>query len=181
MNPSAGSGSSDGSWPDPAQPGQPAAAPGQPPFGGPPFGGPPSEFPPAGYPVPQPPKRNNTLKVIGFVAFVIVLICGAGIAFVALTADSSDPTDADVAASSSVESVEGDLDKFKTGDCLTIKDPNNTVKSAKCTDAGAYKVLLRKDGTADDEVCADTEATTSLSQDDTGTKNDFVLCVGPVA
>jgi hypothetical protein len=79
------------------------------------------------------------------------------------------------------EAVSGDLSGFKQGDCLTVDEAkNNRVAKAKCTDTGAQKVLLRKDGTLDDAVCQSTEATFSLSQDATGSTRDFVLCVGPV-
>jgi hypothetical protein len=76
------------------------------------------------------------------------------------------------------EEVTGDLSKFKQGDCLTVDDANN-VEAANCTDAGAYKVLLRKDGTIDNSVCESTDATMSLYEDAQGTTRDLVLCVGP--
>jgi hypothetical protein len=77
------------------------------------------------------------------------------------------------------EEVTGDLDRYKVGDCLTVDDATNNVAPAKCADAGAYKVLLRKDGTIDDSVCRNTDATMSLYEDADGTARDFVLCVGP--
>jgi hypothetical protein len=75
--------------------------------------------------------------------------------------------------------VQGDLSRYKTGDCLTVS-ANNTVKPAKCTDRGAYKVLLRRDGTTNDSVCESTDATESMYQDAAGTRQDFVLCIAPV-
>jgi hypothetical protein len=139
-------------------------------------------FPQDGYPVAPPPKKSNTaLKIVGLVAVVFLLLCGAGIVAIALSDKSSDTADSPGAdPSSSVESVQGNLDKFKIGDCLTISS-TNTVKAAKCADTGALKVLLRKDGTTDDAACQQTEATQSLFQDGSGTTHDFVLCIGPAA
>jgi hypothetical protein len=80
------------------------------------------------------------------------------------------------------ETVSGDLSGYRQGDCLTVDESDdNRVEKAECTDAGAYKVLLRKDGTLDDSVCANTRAEFTLSQDASGTARDFILCVGPVS
>ncbi|GAA0963317.1 hypothetical protein GCM10009558_082310 [Virgisporangium aurantiacum] len=79
------------------------------------------------------------------------------------------------------QEVSGDLSGYKQGDCLTVDEADdNKVEKAKCTDPGAQKVLLRKNGTLDDSVCDTTDATFSLSQDAPGSTKDFVLCVGPV-
>ncbi|HCT78855.1 MAG TPA: hypothetical protein DGT23_20300 [Micromonosporaceae bacterium] len=86
------------------------------------------------------------------------------------------------APSATDESVEGDLEKFKAGDCLTINEAkNNEVKPAKCTVAGAFKVLLRKDGTISEDACAQTDYTETLYSDDPATTSqDLVLCIAPV-
>jgi hypothetical protein len=75
--------------------------------------------------------------------------------------------------------VEGDLARFKVGDCLTITGAENNVNPAACTAGGAYEVLLRRDGTTDEKVCDSTDATEILYQDGVGTRNDLVLCVAP--
>jgi hypothetical protein len=139
----------------------------------------------------------------------VVLICGGGITAAVLLArktgddiaksvptvpafPTDEPTTPDDNATtpdstgtpttdSSEESVQGDLDKFKTGDCLTIDEANNNnVEASSCTATGAWKVLKRQDGTTSDSACDGTDATESLYQDASGTTDDFVLCVAPV-
>jgi len=165
------------------------------------------EFPPpaSGYPPPngtnqQPapprPRRGKALPILlGVLAVVLVLFAGAGVfAYRTFfdgvstspgsdTAAGTTPTTAPTAQPSGAntsEEVTGDLGRYKKGDCLTVDDATNNVAPATCSDAGAYKVLLRKDGTIDDSVCETTEATMSLYEDADGTARDFVLCVGPV-
>lgn len=156
--------------------------------------------------LPAAPARRGLPIVLGVLAVVLVLCIGGGSAayffFVAeeTPADGADPVA--VASSPRVsspaaavpsntpspskpaaggeEEVSGDLSGYKQGDCLTVDEANdNRVEKAKCTDPGAQKVLLRKNGTLDDAVCQTTAATFSLSQDATGSSKDFVLCVGP--
>jgi hypothetical protein len=76
--------------------------------------------------------------------------------------------------------ITGDLSGFRTGDCLTVNDTDDHVAPARCTDADAYEVLLRRDGTTDEAVCQATDAVMSLYEDGPGTSRDLVLCVGPV-
>jgi hypothetical protein len=161
-------------------------------------------YDPMGAPVPPPPKKSKAPLIVGIVAAVVLLCCGGGIVGVIYYSNNStDSTNDDIGSgptgrpttpgrtgtprststpstNSSEESVEGDLDQFKTGDCLTISGVNNNVKPAKCTDTGAYKVLLRKDGTTSDTACDGTDATETLYQDGEGTSEDFVLCVKAV-
>jgi hypothetical protein len=150
----------------------------------------------------QRPRSKGPLIIVGAVLGVLVLICALGIvtARLLLTADddagaeradpppavsaSEEPTsppetpeDPEDTADPTEESVEGDLARFKAGDCLTITGPENTVNPAACTASGAYKVLLRRDGTTDEKVCDSTEATEILYQDGAGTSKDLVLCV----
>jgi hypothetical protein len=91
------------------------------------------------------------------------------------TATSTAPAD----SSPTEESIEGDLARFNVGDCLTITGAENTVNPASCTASGAFKVLLRRDGTTDEKVCDSTDATEILYQDGAGTSRDLVLCVAP--
>ena len=166
----------------------------------------PGGFPGQPYPGPPQGRRSSSrtpLIIIGVVVGVIVLVCAAGAFLVALgsAVDDSPSTDRAGAAGSaepppsttrpatpttpgttnapSEESIEGDLTLYNTGDCLTITGADNTVKPAKCTDSGAYKVLLRRDGTTDTKVCDSTDATEFLYQDGVGTSRDLVLCVAP--
>jgi len=72
----------------------------------------------------------------------------------------------------------------KEGDCLTITGADNSVKPAKCTDAGAYKVFLRRDGVdaaTRQSVCdaVEDDFTDILYVDAVGTSDDLILCVGP--
>jgi hypothetical protein len=165
----------------------------------------PGGFPGQPYPAPVQGRRSGSrtpLIIVGVVVGVIVLVCAAGVALVALGAavDDGSGTDRAGAAGSAAppastqaaapptpgattppteESIEGDLAKFKVGDCLTITGTENSVNPAKCTDSGAYKVLLRRDGTTDEDVCDSTDATDVLYQDGVGTSRDLVLCVAP--
>jgi hypothetical protein len=174
---------------DPYQ--QPGIYPGQP-------------FPPPGG-QGRPSRSRTPLIVIGAVLGVLVLVCAMGLFLVGLGSTAGDdtgdtgferadpvgtserptaaptgtPRNPDGPASPTEESVEGDLARFKVGDCLTITGAENNVNPAKCTDGGAYKVLLRRDGTADEKVCDSTDATEILYQDGVGTSNDLVLCVAP--
>jgi hypothetical protein len=158
---------------------------------------------------PARPNRNLPI-LLGLLAVVLVLGIGGGTAVYVffLAGDSpAGPVDRPAAVETSSsgpagtvastptaaatspaapppggeEEVSGDLSGFRQGDCLTVDQAkNNRVAKAKCTDPGAQKVLLRKNGTLDDSVCQSTKATFSLSQDATGSAKDFVLCVGPV-
>jgi hypothetical protein len=150
---------------------------------------------------PGPARRGKALPIlIGVLGMVLVLFVGAG--FVAYrtffdgvkapsrtagtppppaAAQPSAQPSAQPTAAGTAEEVTGDLSRYKTGDCLSVDDATNNVEPATCSDAGAYKVLLRKDGTIDDSVCRSTDATMSLYEDADGTARDFVLCVGPAA
>jgi len=158
-----------------------------------------------GYGAPQRPQRSRTPLIIGgAVLGIIVLICAAAVLIVQLggspdddTSNRANPSTTSQQPKSSApatstpttkptptgtgspteESIEGDLSGFKVGDCLTITGADNTVKPASCTASGAYKVLLRRDGTTDEKVCDGTKATDILYQDATGTDKDLVLCV----
>jgi hypothetical protein len=191
------------SWQQYNQQPDPYAAYGQPPYQQPyqQPGGPPGQP----FPGPVQGTRSNSrtpLIIVGVVLGVLVLFCAAGLFLVALGAvvdDDSGPERAGAAGSAeppaptrtatpsrpgatnspTEESIEGDLARFKVGDCLTITGAENTVNPAKCTDSGAYKVLLRRDGTTDEKVCDSTDATEVLYQDGVGTGRDLVLCVSP--
>jgi hypothetical protein len=170
-----------------AYPGQPYSTPGASPYG--------------------QPRRGSKAPfiILGVVAGVLVLACALTVTLVRLGSSDDDrdgdraapfnsprptaapsapptgttkpPAPTNTTANPSEESVEGDLDRYKTGDCLTITGADNTVEPAKCTDAGAYKVLLRRDGTIDDSVCDSTDATDVLWQDSEGVSDDLVLCI----
>jgi hypothetical protein len=184
----------------------PYAAYGQPPQPMPQYPGAPYQpyQPGQPFPGPVPGQRSGggrtPLIIVGVVVGVLLLFCAAGVLIVGLGAavdDSSAPERAAPAASTeppasprsaapatpgttntpTEESIEGDLARFKVGDCLTITGADNTVNPAKCTDSGAYKVLLRRDGTTDQKVCDSTDATDFLYQDGAGTSRDLVLCV----
>jgi hypothetical protein len=143
-----------GAWPAPGSPPSPPSPPGP----------------------PSPARRGKALPIlIGVLGMVLVLFVAAG--FVAYRTFF----DGVKAPSRTAEEVTGDLSRYKTGDCLSVDDATNNVEPATCSDAGAYKVLLRKDGTIDDSVCRSTDATMSLYEDADGTARDFVLCVGPAA
>jgi hypothetical protein len=160
--------------------------------------------PPPQYPYPPAPAQRSgsrtPLIIVGVVVGVLVLFCAAGVFLVGLGAAVDDNSGTDRAGASeppastrtaapttapatpgtstpTEESIEGDLARFKVGDCLTITGSDNTVNPARCTDSGAYKVLLRRDGTTDEKVCDGTEATDFLYQDGIGTSRDLVLCV----
>lgn len=160
--------------------------------GEPPAGGPPPMPGPGGPPYgppPEPKKKSRAPLIIGIVAGVVLLCCGGSTIAYFVTdggktsgdASASGGVTASPSSSASEEGVDGDLDRYHNGDCLTV-DGDNNVAPAKCTDPGAYKVLLRKDGTISDSYCQDTDATTSLYQDVEGsTAEDFVLCIGPAS
>jgi len=166
--------------------------------------------PRSGYPAPNGPnhqpapprsRRGKALPILlGVLAVVLVLFAAGGVfayrtffdgvatspggdtaagATTPPASPAAQPSGQPTGANTS-EEVTGDLGRYKKGDCLTVDDATNNVAPARCSDAGAYKVLLRKDGTIDDSVCATTEATMSLYEDADGTARDFVLCVGPV-
>jgi hypothetical protein len=188
------------SWQQSNQPPDPYAPYGQQPM--PQYPGAPYQ-PGQPFPGPVPGQRSGSrtpLIIVGVVVGVLVLFCAAGVFIVGLGAavdDSSGPERAAPAASTgppastrtaapatpgttntpTEESIEGDLARFKAGDCLTITGADNTVNPARCTDSGAYKVLLRRDGTTDEKVCDSTDATDFLYQDGIGTSRDLVLCV----
>ena len=139
---------------------------------------------PGSFPVQLPARRRSKAPlIIGIVAVAFLAICGLGVVVVAVAANSSSDAKDTTSESSlepSTEAVQGDLAKYKAGDCLTI-DGTNKVTSASCTTKNAYKVLLRKDGTTSDTACENTEATNSLYQKDSrSTAHDFVLCIAPV-
>ena len=142
-------------------------------------------------PYAQPQKPKSKLPLILGIIGAVVLLCVAGVVVLAvignkaaddLAAGANATTSAPKKpnSTSSEQSVEGDLERYKAGDCMTITGGDNTVKPAKCTDPGAWKVLLRKDGTTSDTACDNTDATQVLYQDGTGTKDDLVLCVKEV-
>ncbi|MEO3924015.1 hypothetical protein ABGB07_09170 [Micromonosporaceae bacterium B7E4] len=150
---------------------------------------------------PVPPKKSKAPLVVGIVLGVVLLCCGGGTA-AALWAGDDDADPSNVAASDETpspkpstkttpprgkasptpeeESIEGNLDQFKKGDCLTIDEATDEVEEASCGTRGALKVLLRKDGTIKESACESTDYTQYLYQDGTiGTLQDFILCVGP--
>jgi hypothetical protein len=161
---------------------------------------------PMGNPFPGPghtrPPRNRTpLIILGAVLGGLLLSCVVGVVVIALT-----PTDngagPDVASSTGAtetsgvtatptstgsptrDDLEGDIDRYKEGDCLAITGADNEVKPAKCTDAGALKVFLRREGvdaTTRQQVCdaVEDDFTEILYVDAVGTSEDLVLCVGP--
>jgi len=172
-----------GGYPPPAAP---YSGGGQPPFG--------DNQAPYVTPYAQPPKPKSKLPLVLGIIGVVVLLCIGGVVVLAVignkaaddlaastsTTGPSTPKNPAANPSSSEQSVEGNLERYKAGDCLTITGADNTVKPAKCTDAGAWKVLLRKDGTTSETACDSTDATQVLYQDGTGVKDDLVLCVKPV-
>ncbi|GLI01402.1 LppU/SCO3897 family protein [Phytohabitans aurantiacus] len=181
-------------WPQPPAPGQPPAFgqgyAQQPPQPTSPAYAPqadPMQQPPYAAPTPPPRKSGGgkALLIVGIAAGVLLLLCVGGGLIVALTADDlklpDTSTTADAGADPSAEEdIQGNIGKYKKGDCLTI-NADNDVRAAECTAAGAYQVLLRKDGTTAESACADTGATESLYQDGAiGTKDDFILCIAPV-
>ena len=195
------------SWPQYNQQPDPYAPYGQPPQPMPQYPGTPYQQPGGfpGQPVPGPVQGRGSggrtaLIIVGAILGVIVLACAAGVFLVGLGAAVDDdsgtdsagaaasaeppastrpatPTTPNATNSPTEESIEGDLTRFKVGDCLTITGAENNVNPAKCTDSGAYKVLLRRDGTTDEKVCDGTNATEILYQDGVGTSKDLVLCV----
>ncbi|AVT39891.1 hypothetical protein C6W10_29440 [Plantactinospora sp. BB1] len=149
-------------------------------------------------PVP-PPKKSKAPLVIGIVLGVVLLCCGGGIASYLWAGDdepsnvaASDETPSPTASAKATppkgkpsptpgeESIEGNLDQFKKGDCLTIDEATDEVDEASCGTKGALKVLLRKDGTIKESACESTDYTQYLYQDGAiGTLEDFILCVAP--
>ncbi|MGX7676640.1 LppU/SCO3897 family protein [Plantactinospora sp. DSM 117369] len=149
---------------------------------------------------PVPPKKSKAPLVVGIVLGVVLLCCGGSTAaYLWAGDDGTDPSN--VAAGEQTpspkpstkttprgkasptpeeESIEGNLDQFKKGDCLTIDEATDEVEEASCGSKGALKVLLRKDGTTSESACESTDYTQYLYQDGTiGTLQDFILCVGP--
>ncbi|MCW6010201.1 hypothetical protein K1W54_37485 [Micromonospora sp. CPCC 205371] len=152
------------------------------------------EYPPATawpqppYVAPPPPPRKSgggkVLLIAGIAAGGLLLLCVGGGLIVALTADDlklpDTSTTANAADPTADEDIQGNIDKYQKGDCLTI-NADNDVREAECTATGAYQVLLRKDGTIAESACDNTDATESLYQDGAiGTKDDFILCIAPV-
>jgi hypothetical protein len=157
---------------------------------------------------PRPSGGRTALIVVGAVVGALVLLCGVGVLVVALSPSPNDAgsnvagsatasatagstpttstptTKATPTAEPSTDDLEGDIDRYKEGDCLTITGADNTVKPAKCTDAGAYKVLLRREGVdaaTRQSVCdaVEDDFTDILYVDALGTSDDLILCVGP--
>lgn len=166
-------------------------------------GHPGTQFPGPGN--PRPASSKTPLIIVGAVVGGFLLFCAAAVLTVGLTpsdkgadpavAGSADPTETSGATatptsaatptstgSPSSYDLEGDLDRFKQGDCLTITGTDREVKPARCTDAGALKVFLRRDGVdaSRDDVCeaVDDDTTDILYIDAVGTSDDLVLCVG---
>jgi hypothetical protein len=156
---------------------------------------------PAGFPPPPVKKKSKLPLILGLVAGAILLVCGLGVVAVlvagqtdtdeplavatsgAPSASTSPAGDAapKASASSTLEPIEGDLEKFKKGDCLTMTGADKKVDEAKCTAPGAYRVLLKKTGTLADAACEGTDASYILTNDVLGTSGDFVLCIGKVS
>ncbi|MEQ4301675.1 hypothetical protein ABNF97_09830 [Plantactinospora sp. B6F1] len=157
--------------------------------------------PQAQFGTPVPPKKSKAPLIVGVVLGVLLLCCGGSTAAY-LWAGDDDPSN--VAASDETpgpktsgkttppkgkpspspdeDSIEGNLDQFKKGDCLTIDKVTSEVEEASCGDKGALKVLLRKNGTIKEAACESTDYTQYLYQDGTiGTLNDFILCVAPAS
>ncbi|GIG90779.1 LppU/SCO3897 family protein [Plantactinospora endophytica] len=187
--------SSAGSYPQASEPyPQASGYPSQP-------GSPAGPVAPASFGEPVPPKKSKAPLIIGIVLGVVLLCCGGGTAAVLWAGDDGDP--ANVAGEQSPspspkasgkttppkgkpsptpgeETIEGNLDQFKKGDCLTIDEATDEVEESSCGAKGALKVLLRKDGTIKESACESTDYTQYLYQDGTiGTLQDFILCVGP--
>jgi hypothetical protein len=163
-----------------------------------------TQFPGPG--APRPASSKVPLIIVGAVVGGFLLFCAAAVLVVGLSPsdNDADPTAANSPAATGTSDVtaapttaaptptssgsasgydlEGDLEQFKQGDCLTITGADREVKRAKCTDAGALKVFLRRDGVdaSRDDVCdaVDDDTTDILYIDDTGIANDLVLCVG---
>ncbi|MFY1673514.1 LppU/SCO3897 family protein [Plantactinospora sp. WMMB334] len=140
--------------------------------------------------------------IVGIVLGVVLLCCGGGVAAVLFVDDGAEPgaaggqqstapstraptpkggpTPEDDATPPDEESIKGDLDRFKKGDCLTIDEATDEVDEVGCGTRGALKVLLRKDGTISESACSATDYTQYLYQDGAvGTLQDFILCVAP--
>ncbi|WP_203659424.1 LppU/SCO3897 family protein [Actinocatenispora rupis] len=136
-------------------------------------------------PPPAPPKKSKAPMIILIIVGVLVLCCGGGGAAAYFSKDdtstsaSGDSSSGDSATPTAPTTgdVNSDLDGYHTGDCLTIENGSNDVSEAQCTDPGAYKVLLRVNYTTADSACDSTDATETLTQDGTGTKDDFILCI----
>ncbi|MGI5211699.1 LppU/SCO3897 family protein [Plantactinospora sp. CA-290183] len=182
----------------PQQPGQ-----GSGPYPDQPGYGPPAPSTPTGpglpaEPAAAPPRKSRAPLIVGIVLGLVLLCCGGGIGAFLLTGDDEPSGAAPEAAASqaspkadgnpkasgspnpSEETVEGDLDRYQKGDCLTVDEATDKVEPARCGVKGAYQVLLRKNGTTGESACESTEYTMYLYQDSTiGTARDFVLCVGP--
>jgi hypothetical protein len=164
-----------------------------------PMGYPGQQFPGSGN--VRPSRSRTPLIIVGAVLGGLLLSCVVGVVVITLT-----PTDngagSDVASSAgatgtsgvtatptstgspSQDDLEGDIDRYKEGDCLTITGADNEVKPATCTDAGALKVFLRREGvdaTTRQQVCdaVEDDITDILYVDALGTSEDLVLCVGP--
>jgi hypothetical protein len=142
----------------------------------------------AGPMAPTRRRRIPPVVVFGVLAGVLLLCAAGSVTTYLLLAhrhSGAGPSSAGPPGSAvqpgDEEAVTGDLARFKQGDCLTVEPSTNHVTAAPCTTTGAYRVLLRRDGTIDDAVCRSTEATASLHQDGPGAADDFVLCVAPVA
>lgn len=121
--------------------------------------------------------------IIGIVAAVIVLCCGGGALALYVGGDSITKA-AEDAASEAADDVPTNVDDVKTGQCITLEgtDDNPVAEPVKCTDPGAKKVLLRKDGTVDEAACKGTDYTEIYAADyEGGTSDDYILCVKPVA
>ncbi|MDG4790288.1 hypothetical protein O7626_30945 [Micromonospora sp. WMMD1102] len=147
---------------------------------------------------PVPPKKSKAPLIVGIVLGVLLLCCGGGTAAVLWAGDDEDPSNVSAeqtptpkpsakttppkgkpSPTPEEDSVEGNLDQFKKGDCLTLDD-SGKVEEASCGARGALKVLLRKDGTISESACEKTDYTQYLYQDGTiGTLQDFILCVAP--
>jgi hypothetical protein len=164
----------------------------------------PMGYPGQQFPAPANPRgaRNSktTWIILGAVVGGFLLCCVAGVVVVAVS-PSDNSSGPDVASSAgatatsgttapptptgspSSDDLEGDIDRYKEGDCLTITGADNQVKPAKCSDAGALKVFLRRDGVdaaTRQQVCdaVDDDISDVLYVDAVGTSDDLVLCVG---
>jgi hypothetical protein len=164
----------------------------------------PMGYPGQQFPVPgnvRPSHSKTPLIIVGAVLGGLLLSCVVGVVVIALTpADNgAGPGVASSASATGTSGVtatptstgspsqydlEGDIDRYKEGDCLMITGADNEVKPANCTDAGALKVFLRREGvdvTTRQQVCdaVEDDVTDILYLDAIGTSEDLVLCVGP--
>jgi len=132
--------------------------------------------------------------VLGIVGGALALCCVGGVVAVLVSNPQTDTTAGGTTSptggaavpetGNSDTEVRGDLDKLRKGDCFVekpgiIKD-SPVIRKASCTDPGAYKVLLRVDGTIDESACDDTDYTSYYYQESDKKSRQYVVCVKEV-